>query len=217
MKTLKKIISIQNLLILAVTILISTGGISCKAKKLAKEQARLEALKVEKAIKDLNALLIDEKSTPDELQAELDEIKALNLTDETVLNLIDLNQKRIDNKRAAIEEARRKKEEEEKKKVEEIKLAVDEQLDLYLQQIAKASTAAEANGIITKVLDMFASKTADVLIIIEKDGDMVDYDKPTNITEYLNYVKDSKLYNKKVEALEMDGNGKIKLLELMNR
>lgn len=203
-------------LLLLVTVIASFAfsGTSCKAKKEAAEKARIEAEKVVQAVKDLNALLIDEVSTPEQLQTKLDAIKLRNISDSQVTGLIDLNQKRIDNKNAAIKEAEEKVVEEKKKVI----LKTDEQLDLYLQQIASAPTAAEANSIIDKVYDMFSSKTADVLIIISKSASGTpDYDKPTNIQTYLNYVKDQKLYSKKVENLDLDGNGKIKLLELRNR
>jgi len=193
-----------------------TGTTSCKAKKEAAEKARIEAERAATAVAELNALLIDETSTVDQLQTKLDAIKLRKIENAEVKGLIDLNQKRIDGKREEI----RKKEEAEKKKEEvkkEVILKTDEQLDLYLQQIAKAPTAAEANALIEKVYDMFSSKTADVLIIISNAGGEPDYDKPTNIQTYLNYVKDQKLYSKKVYNLEMDNNGKIKLLELLNR
>lgn len=217
--------NVRTILLFAILASFSFGSLtSCKARKEAKSLFA-------ESIDELNELLIDETSTPDQLQTKLDAIKQrkskftsvkmLKLDLGQFDKLVGLNQKRIDNMKAEIQ---RKKEEEEKKKKEaeekkkEIILKTDEQLDLYLQQIATAPTAAEANDIIAKVYDMFSSKTADVLIIISGAGtSSPDYDKPTNIQKYLNYVKDQKLYSKKVYNLEMDDNGKIKLLELLNR
>lgn len=216
MKTLK--LNLRMLLLVTVIASFAFSGTSCKAKKEAAEKARIEAAKVKKAVAELNALLIDEVSTPDQLQTKLDAIKLRKIQNSEVKGLIDLNQKRIDNKKTAIEKAKKEADEKAEKEKKVVILKTDEQLDLYLQKIASAPTAAEANSLIEKVYDMFSSKTADVLIIIAKSASgQPDYDKPTNIRDYLNYVKDQKLYSKKVENLELDGNGKIKLLELLNR
>ena len=43
---------------------------------------------------------------------------------------------------------------------------------------------------------------------------MKDYDRPTTIEKYLNYLKDRKAYKAEVENIVYDDYGKIKELEL---
>ena len=54
-----------------------------------------------------------------------------------------------------------------------------------------------------------------MLIIISKEGKTVDYDRPTTIKNYLNYLKDTKNNINQVEKVLYDSNGKIKELELI--
>jgi hypothetical protein len=68
---------------------------------------------------------------------------------------------------------------------------------------------------INDALGLFNSPDAPVLIIISKTGDIVDYDRPTTIKNYLNYLKDTKNNINKVEKIVYDDNGKIKELELL--
>lgn len=85
----------------------------------------------------------------------------------------------------------------------------------YFNAIANASSTTSANNSINEALAMFSSSNIPVLIIIHKDGDMVDYDKPTVIKDYLNYLKDQKKNINRIETMELDSNGKIKSLELI--
>ena len=48
-------------------------------------------------------------------------------------------------------------------------------------------------------------------------GGEPDYDEPTKIGKYLNYLKDQKKNLNKVYNTEKDNNGKIKLLELIRK
>jgi len=53
------------------------------------------------------------------------------------------------------------------------------------------------------------------LIIISKENNIVDYDRPTTIKDYLNYLKDTKNNINKVEKISYDNNGKIREMELL--
>jgi hypothetical protein len=46
---------------------------------------------------------------------------------------------------------------------------------------------------------------------------MIDYDEPTTIRKYLEYLKDQKRINTEVKSLVMDDNGKIKEVELAKK
>ncbi len=203
------------LLLLIGGIAFSTGG--CKSKKkLAQEQAAKEYQeKVDKAIADLKAILNDDGTMPlSEKERRLADIKAQNLNDPTVNDLI----RQVEDKIAAEREALRLKEEEEARKKEEASEAKSYQyVDEYFNNVANASSASEANAKISEALKLFASPDVPVLIIISREGGTVDYDKPTTISKYLNYLKDTKNYNNKVDNIKFDDYGQITVLELIKK
>jgi hypothetical protein len=64
---------------------------------------------------------------------------------------------------------------------------------------------------------MFSSRDVPVLIIINQSGNLKDYDEPTTIGRYLNYLKDRKASPNAVHNLVKDANGKISELELIKK
>ena len=56
-----------------------------------------------------------------------------------------------------------------------------------------------------------------VLIIINQSAGFNDYDRPTTIEKYLNYVKDQKKAAEKVYEIKYNANGKINELELIKK
>jgi hypothetical protein len=90
----------------------------------------------------------------------------------------------------------------------------EQKLNNYFGAIATANTPAAANASINEALTMFSNGNAPVLIVIYKDGAKPDYDEPTTIEKYLNYLKDTKNNKAKVEEVVYDTNGKIKELVL---
>ncbi|WP_258104576.1 nucleoid-structuring protein H-NS [Marinoscillum sp. MHG1-6] len=97
---------------------------------------------------------------------------------------------------------------------EEPSLSTSEQLSQYFQAIASASSIPEANNNINEALTMFSTSEAVVLIEIYNSNGQVDYDEPTTISRYLNYLKDQKKNMNKVQDIVYDGNGKVKELVL---
>ncbi len=87
----------------------------------------------------------------------------------------------------------------------------------YFQQIANAGSASNANPIISNALQSFSSGDVPVLIIIYRSGSTVDYDKPTTISNYLNFIKDQKQSPNSVDHLDMDSNGKITQVVLIKK
>lgn len=87
-------------------------------------------------------------------------------------------------------------------------------LSKYFDAVASSSNATAANNSINEALTMFASPETPVLIIISGSGDNKDYDRPTTIQKYLNYLKDQKKNANKVENLKYDASGKITEVEL---
>jgi hypothetical protein len=185
---------------------------SCKNnKKAAAEQAAAEKKrKIEKATSDLQALLNDTSMSADERQKRIDAIKAMNIDDAAVKDLIAQAEQSVRQQR--IKEDEKRREEEAKADANKKSKTI---LDFF-SEIAGASDANAANSSIQNALKLFTSPQAPVLIIIADEGGEKDYDEPTTAEKYLNFIKDQKKMNHKVVSIGTDENGKIKLLELSN-
>ena len=208
----KSIIPRLFIILLVGGIAFSTGG--CKSKKkLAQEAAAKEyADRVAKAIAELEAILNDDGTMPVvEMERRLNDIKSQNLNDTRVNELI----KQVEAKIAAQKEALRQKQLDDQKKQEAAEEQTYHYIDEYFKQVANSKTVPEANAKIAEAMKMFSSPDVPVLIIISKSGTDVDYDKPTTIEKYLNYLKDTKNYNNSVYSVKMDGYGQIVSLELI--
>lgn len=88
------------------------------------------------------------------------------------------------------------------------------QLNNYFNAIANAGSPSSANGTISEALTMFASPETPVLIVISEEAGQKDYDKPTTIKRYLEYLKDQKKNMNKISDLKFDSSGKITEVEL---
>ena len=136
--------------------------------------------------------------------------------------------------RAAEERARmeqeanlRREEEERKKEAEEaarrdaearqremLANAPKAKLTEYFQSIASSNNVASANSSINEALSLFASSDTPVLIVISEENGQKDYDRPTTIRQYLNYLKDTKNNANSISDLKFDNSGKITEVEL---
>jgi hypothetical protein len=219
----QQILHLSGRIILIVMVIAVTlgGSTGCKSKKkLAREKAAAEyAARVDQAKKDLTAILDDNTDwTLKEKEQRVKTIKSWNLDDEDVLVLLDkvedkLARERADAERKA-EEERLMREEEARTKAEASKYSNVE--DLF-RAIAASPNADKANQLINQTLQMFATPDVPVLIIISQAGGFNDYDRPTTIRKYLDYLKDQKVYGNRVEQVKYDNNGKITELELIKR
>lgn len=90
----------------------------------------------------------------------------------------------------------------------------EQQLNGYFNAVSSASSISSANASIDEALTMFNNSEAPVLIVIYNDGANPDYDEPTTIAKYLDYLKDTKSKPAQVEEVVYDGNGRIKELVL---
>jgi regulator of protease activity HflC (stomatin/prohibitin superfamily) len=90
-------------------------------------------------------------------------------------------------------------------------------LEGYFNAISGASSVAAANSSINEALSLFASPETPVLIVISESGGQKDYDRPTTIRDYLNYLKDQKKPADKLGTLQFDGSGKITEVELVKQ
>jgi len=203
------------LFLLAGGIVFATTGCKNK-KKLAQEAAAKEyAAKVEKAKAELQAILDDDGTMPlAEMERRLNDIKAQNLNDPEVNILITKVEDKI-----AKEKARIKKLEDEKKLEKEKKKEIPQYqyINDYFHQIANAKDVVTANAKIAEALKLYAGKNVPVLIIISQADGITDYDKPTTIDAYLNFVKDQKRYTNDIYNVKFDEYGQITELELIKK
>lgn len=222
MKTNFAKLTAPRFLLVMLMLTIAMGGTtSCKSKKkIAREQAAAEyAARVDQAKKDLTAILNDATDwSLSEKEARVATIKSWNLQDEEVVNLLDQVADKLAHERAdevrKLEEERLKKAEEERLKSKANKYSSIENI---LLSIAAAPDVATANMKINQALQLFATPDAPVLIIISQAGGFNDYDRPTTIKRYLEYLKDHKIYNNSIEQVKYDASGKITELELIKQ
>lgn len=204
---------IKNIVIVTMVLLVTIGGsTSCTSKKkLAKQE--YEA-KMAKATEDLNAIINGTTNwTLEEQKARIEEIRNSDLTGDELESLVNRAVEKVD---SAIAEAARLAEEERLRQLEEQKKPKTS-LEDYFSIIAGAPDTESANEKIAEALKLFASPDVPVLIIVYHVGDIIDYDAPTTIEKYLNYLKDQKKVNVDVNDIKYDSNNKIKELELIKK
>lgn len=209
----------KALMLLMVVTLLLGGATSCKSKKkLAREKAAAEyAAKVDQATKDLTAII---NGTTDWTSAQMEErvaaIKTYNIEDPEVQDLIKQAEAKIEDVKAEemrrAEEERLRREEEAKIRKQQSEYAV---IENQFSAVANSGNIDNANNSIQQALNYFATPDIPVLIIISKSGEIKDYDRPTTISKFLNYLKDRKEYKYRIESLNRDAAGKITELELI--
>ena len=210
---------ITTVLLVLLAAFITLGGTtSCKSKKqLAKEAAEAEyKARVAEAVRDLTAILDDETTwTLEEKEHRVQTIKDWNLQNAEVDDLLFQVEKKLARERAQAQQ----RAEEERKAAEEAAKAKEPKnmLERNFASIASASSVTSANRLINETLQLFSSNDVPVLIIISQAGGFNDYDRPTTIENYLNYLKDQKTNRNKVENLKFNDNGKITEVELIKK
>lgn len=90
----------------------------------------------------------------------------------------------------------------------------EERLTDYFEAISSSAGISSANSSINEALTMFSNQNAPVLIVFYEANGQPSYDEPTTIGKYLNYLKDTKNFNTRIEEVVRDSNGKIKELVL---
>jgi hypothetical protein len=116
--------------------------------------------------------------------------------------------------RAKAEEERAKREAEERERTNAKASTPAVRLGEYFEAISSSGNTASANSSINEALALFASPDTPVLIVISESGGQKDYDRPTTIKNYLNYLKDQKKNINKISDVKYDDAGKITELEL---
>ena len=215
-----------KLLMLMLVIAMSAGMTSCNSQK--KALVRERAAKIEQAKVKLQSLLDDNSTLSlDQKYAELNKIKGLNLNDKDVDNLIAKVETKLNNDRDLFrkkaEDDQKARDAEERRRQEEarnISRAGDPRfvnLNAAFVAISQSSSADIANQKILDALKLFVNPEVPVLIIISQNGNAKDYDRPTSIKRYLEYLKDQKRNINQIENMVLDANGKITELELIKK
>jgi hypothetical protein len=120
-------------------------------------------------------------------------------------------------RRRAEEEARAKADAEEEAKRKAAAATPAARLDQYFDAIAASGNVASANSSISEALTLFSSAQTPVLIVISEENGAKDYDKPTTIQDYLNYLKDQKKNLNAITDIKFDSAGKITEVELTRK
>lgn len=116
--------------------------------------------------------------------------------------------------REAEEQRRREAEEQTRREAEARATKPEARLSAYFDAIASSGNINSANSSINEALSLFASPETPVLIVISESNGQKDYDRPTTIRDYLNYLKDQKKNINKISDVQFDSSGKITELEL---
>jgi hypothetical protein len=208
-------------LVIFMAFLMMGGLSSCtSAKKLAREKAAAQyAANVEQSKKDLTAMMNGTSTmTLDEQLKRLEEIKSYNIDDPQVKDLIAKVSDKLQNEKnqaeRMAEEKKLQEQEAAKKQAEAAKFST---LNATFLKIAEAPSYDVADQEIAQALTLFSTSETPVLIIISQNQGFNDYDRPTTISRFLNYLKDMKAYHYQVSSVKRDATGKITELELINK
>ncbi|WP_291783440.1 nucleoid-structuring protein H-NS [Cecembia sp.] len=90
-------------------------------------------------------------------------------------------------------------------------------LENYFNSVAQSSNVDAANRTIGEAMGMFSNQQTPVLIVIHEENGIKDYDEPTTIEKYLNYLKDTKKNLNFISDIRLDGNGRVSELELRRK
>jgi hypothetical protein len=215
-----------KLLMLMLVVAMSVGMTSCNSQK--KLLARERAAKIEQAKVKLQALLDDNSTLSlDQKYTELNKIKDLNINDKDVDNLIAKVEAKLNKDRDLVrkkaEDELRARDAEEQRRQEEARNASKAgdprfvKLNEAFSSISQSTSVDLANQKILETLLLFVNPDVPVLIIISQNGSAKDYDRPTTIKRYLEYLKDQKRNINQIENMVLDANGKVTELELIKK
>ncbi len=221
----RKSIAVQGLLVMILAATMAVTGPGCASKKkLAKQQAELQARQEAEArakkLADAKAVLLSiindqGHMTLDEKEMKLNGVKAQHFDDPEINDLISQAEAVLAKQREQEQAARLA---EEKQKAEMSASSRDTQmLEQDFIAISQAGSVQEANAIVGETLRLFAGDNVPVLIIIYKDEENVDYDEPTTIRKYLEFLKDQKKNPNAVYSIKYDANHKISELDLIKK
>lgn len=207
--------SLKTFGMMLLVVFMASGTVACKSKKKVVETPSpvvednsAEEAQIAKVKAELQALLTDRVTPLEERERRLAEIKALNIQNAEVQALIRQVEDALRAERDRLEAEKRE---------QEAASDVKNKLGDLFQSISTASTPAQADAQINNALRLFASPQTPVLIVIHQANGQKDYDRPTDITKYVQYLKDTRQNFNEVSNIVYDANGKITELELIKR
>lgn len=205
---LKFIFSKKILFILIIAIACSTNFTSCKSKKkITKTNTELQAeIKKKNAVKKrLRSLLNNSTLSSDKMTKELNSIVEMNVEDSEINRLISQVKNKIT----------------EKKKAETAATTKIKETDNTFQELFQkvANDKRNADKYIKEAINLCESEDTPILIIISSSTQkgVVDYDRPTTVIKYMQYLKDTKNISTKVHNVIFNDQGKIKEIELIKK
>jgi hypothetical protein len=198
---------------------LAMGPVACKGKKkLAEQQAAAALAEKNRVLDELQAILDTPVRNLDELEAleeKFGAIEGLNTDDNQILikkrkveNYLQQERERLERELAEMEEP---------KSEADMQTVVTNRLADAFSYIANNGSSTGGKMRIEDALNLFASDQTPVLIIVSREGSLVDYDRPTTIRKYLNYLADTGNNANAIENIVFDATGKITELELIKR
>ncbi len=211
MKVLKSITKIT----LSISVIVLLFGLSaCKSKKPVVVDTKPQKVekkvdtKVVQAKATLKKLLSPNcKKSIEEKEQILAGLKSQNINDPEVKSLMAQLEENIAKEKEAVRLAK------ERALAEAEAAKPENRLANYFSKISNAPSDGAANQLIKQALGMFTSDQSNVLVIISEENGVKDYDRPTKIGKYLNYLKTTKNNINKIEEIKWAGD-KIKTLIL---
>ncbi len=216
-KTIKKGL-ILKLFLLMFAGIVAVGFSGCTSKKkLAAQLAAAERLElIESAKQDLLRVINDDGSMSiAEKEDIVSEIKGMNIGDPEVDELIAKAEKIIADLRKEELMIREQVQKDEHERMEMERKY--EKIEEYFDAVANSRSTAMADPYINDALKFFASPDVPVLVIVHMEGSLKDYDRPTTIKKYLEYLKDQGKNLNEIYNVVFDQNGKITELELIKK
>lgn len=92
-----------------------------------------------------------------------------------------------------------------------------EKLENHFNSLATSSNPALANRQLNEALSLFSNPETPVLIVIHEENGIKDYDEPTTIRRYLEYLKDTRSNRNFISDIRLDSSGKVAELELRRK
>ena len=210
--------NLKNIIVLAMVALVTIcGATSCKSSgKMTKKEYKAKAAQ---ATYDLNAILNDETNwSLEEQLARVNEIKQIDFSKKNpeIVEMIERAEAKIAKEmeeRDRLAEQRRLEEEQRLRESAEQNQSNNGIYDFF-HLIANAKDISAANHYIKEALKLFESPDAVVLIRLNNYN---DYDRPTTVVNYLNYLKDQKKVTVNIDNIKYNAENKITELELIKK
>jgi hypothetical protein len=197
-----------------------TGSSGCSSKKKAGKTAEVttvhdDADQLLKAKGQLLEIINDDGSIPLETkEATLREIKSRHFEDAEINDLIRLADQKIKAEKDRLLQSQQAIPQE----VAETETANTKDILFgFFNDLVENKNYQNSEVYINQALKMFVSESVPVLIIISQEGAMVDYDEPTTIRKYLEYLDDTKNNSNRINSIKVNPEGLITELELIKK